>query len=116
MGRASWGKSLHFDKPDTLRPAQEYRRNDRRVCKVRLIKWLLGRAVFKTAALAKGGQLKVAKCKCRGDRCKPARKPRVGEELEIPSRVLERRRPWWSILSGSAPVAPLSATAVRGKR
>ena len=50
--------------------------------KVRLDKWLWAARFFKTRALAKAA-IEGGKVHCRGERCKPSKEPRVGEELTI---------------------------------
>lgn len=50
--------------------------------KVRLDKWLWAARFFKTRRLAKEA-IDGGKVHCRGERCKPSKEPRVGEELVI---------------------------------
>ncbi|WP_065257792.1 RNA-binding S4 domain-containing protein [Pseudomonas bananamidigenes] len=50
--------------------------------KVRLDKWLWAARFFKTRALAKAA-IESGKVHCRGERCKPGKEPRIGDELEI---------------------------------
>ena len=50
--------------------------------KVRLDKWLWAARFFKTRALAKDA-ITGGKVHCRGERCKPSKEPRIGEELMI---------------------------------
>lgn len=50
--------------------------------KVRIDKWLWAARFFKTRSLAKAA-LEGGKVHCRGERCKPARDLRVGDELQI---------------------------------
>ena len=50
--------------------------------KVRLDKWLWAARFFKTRALAKAA-IEGGKVHCRGERCKPGKEPKVGEELVI---------------------------------
>ncbi|MBV2204178.1 MULTISPECIES: RNA-binding S4 domain-containing protein [Stutzerimonas stutzeri group] len=50
--------------------------------KVRLDKWLWAARFFKTRALAKEA-IEGGKVHCRGERCKPSKEPRVGDELVI---------------------------------
>jgi ribosome-associated heat shock protein Hsp15 len=50
--------------------------------KVRLDKWLWAARFFKTRALAKAA-IEGGKVHCRGERCKPAKEPKVGDELTI---------------------------------
>ena len=50
--------------------------------KVRLDKWLWAARFYKTRALAKAA-IESGKVHCRGERCKPGKEPRVGDELVI---------------------------------
>jgi ribosome-associated heat shock protein Hsp15 len=50
--------------------------------KVRLDKWLWAARFFKTRALAKEA-IEGGKVHCRGERCKPGKEPKVGDELQI---------------------------------
>lgn len=50
--------------------------------KVRLDKWLWAARFYKTRALAKAA-IESGKVHCRGERCKPGKEPRVGDEFEI---------------------------------
>ncbi|SEN45877.1 ribosome-associated heat shock protein Hsp15 [Pseudomonas sp. ok272] len=50
--------------------------------KVRLDKWLWAARFYKTRALAKAA-IESGKVHCRGERCKPGKEPRVGDELQI---------------------------------
>lgn len=50
--------------------------------KVRLDKWLWAARFYKTRALAKEA-IEGGKVHCRGERCKPSKEPRVGDQLEI---------------------------------
>ncbi|AJE17106.1 RNA-binding S4 domain-containing protein [Stutzerimonas balearica] len=50
--------------------------------KVRLDKWLWAARFFKTRALAKEA-IDGGKVHCRGERCKPGKEPKVGEQYEI---------------------------------
>ena len=50
--------------------------------KVRIDKWLWAARFFKTRSLAKTA-IEGGKVHCRGERCKPARELRVGDELSI---------------------------------
>jgi len=52
--------------------------------KVRLDKWLWAARFFKTRALAKAA-IEGGKVHCRGERCKPSKEPKVGDELVIRS-------------------------------
>jgi ribosome-associated heat shock protein Hsp15 len=57
--------------------------------KVRLDKWLWAARFFKTRALAKAA-IEGGKVHCRGERCKPGKEPKVGDELQIRSGFDER--------------------------
>ncbi|HBC23287.1 MAG TPA: RNA-binding protein [Pseudomonas sp.] len=57
--------------------------------KVRLDKWLWAARFFKTRALAKAA-IEGGKVHCRGERCKPSKEPKVGDELVIRSGFDER--------------------------
>jgi ribosome-associated heat shock protein Hsp15 len=57
--------------------------------KVRLDKWLWAARFFKTRALAKAA-IEGGKVHCRGERCKPSKEPKVGDELLIRSGFDER--------------------------
>lgn len=57
--------------------------------KVRLDKWLWAARFFKTRALAKAA-IEGGKVHCRGERCKPSKEPRVGDELQIRNGFEER--------------------------
>src|SRR5690606_22616465 len=50
--------------------------------KVRLDKWLWAARFFKTRALAKAA-IESGKVQHRGERCKPGREPKIGEEYRI---------------------------------
>lgn len=50
--------------------------------KVRLDKWLWAARFYKTRALAKAA-IEGGKVHCRGERCKPAKELKIGEELVI---------------------------------
>ena len=50
--------------------------------KVRLDKWLWAARFFKTRALAKAA-IEGGKVHCRGERCKPSKEPKVGDELLV---------------------------------
>lgn len=50
--------------------------------KARLDKWLWAARFFKTRALAKAA-IEGGKVHCRGERCKPSKEPKVGDELQI---------------------------------
>ncbi len=50
--------------------------------KVRLDKWLWAARFFKTRALAKAA-IESGKVHCRGERCKPGKEPRPGDEFQI---------------------------------
>ena len=57
--------------------------------KVRLDKWLWAARFYKTRALAKAA-IDSGKVHCRGERCKPGKEPRVGDELQIRVGLEER--------------------------
>ena len=57
--------------------------------KVRLDKWLWAARFYKTRALAKAA-IESGKVHCRGERCKPGKEPRVGDELQIRVGLEER--------------------------
>ncbi|MGN5593767.1 RNA-binding S4 domain-containing protein [Stutzerimonas nitrititolerans] len=57
--------------------------------KVRLDKWLWAARFFKTRALAKAA-IEGGKVHCKGERCKPSKEPKVGEELVIRAGFDER--------------------------
>jgi len=57
--------------------------------KVRLDKWLWAARFFKTRALAKAA-IEGGKVHCRGERCKPSKESKVGDELVIRSGFDER--------------------------
>ena len=57
--------------------------------KVRLDKWLWAARFFKTRALAKAA-IEGGKVHCRGERCKPGKEPKIGEELVIRAGFDER--------------------------
>jgi ribosome-associated heat shock protein Hsp15 len=57
--------------------------------KVRLDKWLWAARFYKTRALAKEA-IEGGKVHCRGDRCKPSKEPKVGEELTLRTGFDER--------------------------
>lgn len=57
--------------------------------KVRLDKWLWAARFYKTRALAKAA-IESGKVHCRGERCKPSKEPRVGDELQIRNGFDER--------------------------
>ena len=57
--------------------------------KVRLDKWLWAARFYKTRALAKAA-IEGGKVHCRGERCKPSKEPKVGEELMIRAGFDER--------------------------
>lgn len=50
--------------------------------KVRLDKWLWAARFFKTRALAKAA-IESGKVQYRGERCKPSREPKIGDEYRI---------------------------------
>jgi ribosome-associated heat shock protein Hsp15 len=57
--------------------------------RVRLDKWLWAARFYKTRALAKEA-IEGGKVHCRGERCKPGKEPRVGDQLLIRSGFEER--------------------------
>lgn len=57
--------------------------------KVRLDKWLWAARFFKTRALAKAA-IEGGKVHCRGERRKPGKEPKIGEELVIRAGFDER--------------------------
>ncbi|HSX71457.1 MAG TPA: S4 domain-containing protein, partial [Pseudomonas sp.] len=57
--------------------------------KVRLDKWLWAARFYKTRALAKEA-IEGGKVHCRGERCKPGKEPKVGEEFVIRAGFEER--------------------------
>ncbi|MFC3607683.1 RNA-binding S4 domain-containing protein [Stutzerimonas tarimensis] len=76
--------------------------------KVRLDKWLWAARFFKTRALAKEA-IEGGKVHCRGERCKPAKEPKVGEEYVI--RIgFDERRVKVLVLSGVRRGAPEAQT------
>jgi ribosome-associated heat shock protein Hsp15 len=56
---------------------------------VRLDKWLWAARFFKTRALAKAA-IEGGKVHCAGERCKPSKEPKVGDELLIRQGFEER--------------------------
>lgn len=57
--------------------------------KVRLDKWLWAARFYKTRALAKAA-IEGGKVHCKGERCKPSKEPKVGDELVIRAGFDER--------------------------
>ena len=57
--------------------------------KVRLDKWLWAARCYKTRALAKEA-IEGGKVHCRGERCKPSKEPKVGDELVLRAGYDER--------------------------
>jgi ribosome-associated heat shock protein Hsp15 len=57
--------------------------------KYRLDKWLWAARFFKTRALAKAA-IEGGKVHCKGERCKPSKEPKLGEELVIRAGFDER--------------------------
>lgn len=57
--------------------------------RVRLDKWLWAARFYKTRALAKEA-IEGGKVHCRGERCKPAKEPAIGDELLIRTGFDER--------------------------
>ena len=58
--------------------------------KIRLDKWLWAARFFKTRVLAKEA-IEGGKVHCQGERCKPGKEPKVGDELSIRQGFDERR-------------------------
>ena len=58
--------------------------------KIRLDKWLWAARFFKTRALVKEA-IEGGKVHCQGERCKPGKEPKVGDELSIRQGFDERR-------------------------
>lgn len=63
--------------------------NDKDDERVRLDKWLWAARFYKTRALAKAA-IEGGKVHCRGERCKPSKEPKIGEELTIRNGFDER--------------------------
>ncbi|MWV10709.1 RNA-binding protein [Pseudomonas sp. R-28-1W-6] len=57
--------------------------------KIRLDKWLWAARFYKTRALAKEA-IEGGKVHCRGERCKPGKEPRIGDEYVIRTGFEER--------------------------
>ena len=57
--------------------------------RVRLDKWLWAARFYKTRALAKAA-IESGKVHCRGERCKPGKEPRVGDEFVLRTGFDER--------------------------
>lgn len=57
--------------------------------KVRLDKWLWAARFYKTRALAKTA-IESGKVHCRGERCKPGKEPRIGDQFQIRAGFDER--------------------------
>lgn len=57
--------------------------------KVRLDKWLWAARFYKTRALAKAA-IESGKVHCRGERCKPGKEPRLGDEFKLRTGFDER--------------------------
>jgi len=57
--------------------------------KVRLDKWLWAARFYKTRALAKAA-IESGKVHCRGERCKPGKEPRIGDEFVLRTGFDER--------------------------
>ncbi|UVL61422.1 RNA-binding protein [Pseudomonas sp. B21-032] len=57
--------------------------------KVRLDKWLWAARFYKTRALAKAA-IESGKVHCRGERCKPGKEPRLGDEFVLRTGFDER--------------------------
>jgi len=56
---------------------------------VRLDKWLWAARFYKTRALAKTA-IESGKVHCRGERCKPGKEPRIGDQFQIRTGFDER--------------------------
>ncbi|MCD5979925.1 Heat shock protein 15 [Pseudomonas savastanoi pv. glycinea] len=56
---------------------------------VRLDKWLWAARFYKTRALAKAA-IESGKVHCRGERCKPGKEPRIGDQFQIRAGFDER--------------------------
>ncbi|SNT04245.1 heat shock protein Hsp15 [Pseudomonas segetis] len=85
--------------------------NDKDDDKVRLDKWLWAARFFKTRALAKAA-IEGGKVHHRGERCKPSKEPKVGDELVIRSGFDERTI-IVQLLSGVRRGAPEAQTLYR---
>ncbi len=85
--------------------------NDKDDDKVRLDKWLWAARFFKTRALAKAA-IEGGKVHHRGERCKPSKEPKVGDELVIRSGFDERTI-IVELLSGVRRGAPEAQTLYR---
>jgi ribosome-associated heat shock protein Hsp15 len=70
-------KLRHFSERG-IQVAQKQAEEDR----IRLDKWLWAARFYKTRALAKAA-IESGKVHHRGERCKPGKEPRVGDELQI---------------------------------
>lgn len=57
--------------------------------KVRLDKWLWAARFYKTRALAKAA-IESGKVHCRGERCKPGKEPKIGDEYQLRTGFDER--------------------------
>lgn len=57
--------------------------------KIRLDKWLWAARFYKTRALAKAA-IEGGKVQCRGERCKPSKEPKVGDEYVLRTGFDER--------------------------
>lgn len=57
--------------------------------KIRLDKWLWAARFYKTRALAKTA-IESGKVHCRGERCKPGKEPRIGDQFQIRTGFDER--------------------------
>lgn len=67
-------------------------------CKVRLDKWLWAARFFKTRALAKAA-IEGGKVQCQGERCKPGKEPRLGDEFQV-RQGFDQRTVVVKVLSG----------------
>jgi ribosome-associated heat shock protein Hsp15 len=57
--------------------------------KIRLDKWLWAARFYKTRALAKAA-IESGKVHCRGERCKPGKEPKIGDEFQLRTGFDER--------------------------
>lgn len=57
--------------------------------RVRLDKWLWAARFYKTRALAKAA-IESGKVHCRGERCKPGKEPKIGDEYQLRTGFDER--------------------------
>ena len=80
--------------------------SDKNDDKVRLDKWLWAARFYKTRSLAKEA-IEGGKVHCRGERCKPGKEPRIGDEYVIRTGFEERTVVVceWSMVRRGAPEA-----------